>query len=556
VYARSGDHAGVVVLSEFCSCAHVLNGALRVNVWSTDDLMAAMLRALTMSDAERIARQQRDLIFVVSNTTASWAERFFVDLKTVGARSHKGDEQPMAIGFGLAGFRCVGMGAMRALEVTDVLAAYRKTVRRAIFVDWGGTLVPNDDRPLVPSVATEQYAHRSLPHATHHCLEELCHDPRNFVMIVSGLERSHMEQVFGGLPGVSLAAEHGLLYKVGSVPGAHSRGTGHWEQIIESFNDEWKDLAHAIVETYAMRTNGSYVQKKGSSIVWRFEEADLEFGSLQAKEMREHLDNLLQGYPVSVHVGKGYVEIKPAGVDKGVIVDHMVNHLNAHAGGVDFVLCVGDDSADEKMFAALKKRFGGGPGSPGGGGYPPHHYPAPHHHAHHSQSVHHGPGGTAARVFCATVGRKPSNAPYYVNDHEEVIELLQSLRLHSTRSNRNRSLTDLNRLGGAHGSQGRSHHSGHVAYVPGMMGAAASHAQLPPGGDGPLYRAAASAAAANAGGGGLYGRWGGGFSGSEDTLPTGRDWSMQRRASGSEVINRDRHRTHLGSHGHGSPADL
>ena len=179
-----------------------------------------------------------------------------------------------------------------------------------------------------------------------------------------------------------------------------------------------------------MRTNGSYVQRKGSSVVWRFEDADLEFGAQQAKEMREHLDNLLQGYPVDVQVGKGYVEIKPAGVDKGVIVSLMLSHLAASSGGVDFVLCVGDDSSDEKMFEALHSRLGGG-----------HSTPLP------TSPRGLSAGQPSAHVFCATVGRKPSAAPYYVNDHEEVLELLQSLRLHSTRSNRNRSLTDLNRLG-------------------------------------------------------------------------------------------------------------
>jgi len=443
VYARSGEGAGVVVLSETCSCAHVLNGALRVNVWSSDELMGAMLRALTMAPAERIARQQRDLIFVLANTTSSWAERFFVDLKAVGRRAHKEDEPAMALGFGLASFRCVGMGGMRTLEVSDVLAAYRKTVRRAIFVDWGGTLVPNDDNPGTPSLASEEYARRPLPAATHHCLEQLCHDPRNFVMVVSGLARAQMEHVFGALPAISLAAEYGLLYRVGSTPGAHYRGAGHWQQVVESFNDDWKDLAAAIVETYAMRTNGSYVQRKGSSVVWRFEDADLEFGAQQAKEMREHLDNLLQGYPVEVQVGKGYVEIKPAGVDKGAIVSHMLNHLAAASGGVDFVLCVGDDSADEKMFETLNARYGLASSSSASS-------PKRQHGALHAQT----------HVFCATVGRKPSAAQYYVNDHEEVIELLQSLRLHSTRSNRNRSLTDLSRLGQSGGQQREGAYSG------------------------------------------------------------------------------------------------
>jgi trehalose 6-phosphate synthase/phosphatase len=121
--------------------------------------------------------------------------------------------------------------------------------------------------------------------------------------------------------------------------------------------------------------------------------------------MREHLDNLLQGYPVDVQVGKGYVEIKPAGVDKGVIVSHMLNHLAAASGGVDFVLCLGDDSSDEKMFSALNARFGLASGAPS------------------SPQRQRGALQAQTHVFCATVGRKPSAAQYYVNEHEEVLLL-------------------------------------------------------------------------------------------------------------------------------------
>ena len=44
-----------------------------------------------------------------------------------------------------------------------------------------------------------------------------------------------------------------------------------------------------------------------------------------------------------------------------------------------------------------------------------------------------------------SIGRKPSAAHYYLNDPDEVVELCQSLRLHSTRANRNRSMGDLPR---------------------------------------------------------------------------------------------------------------
>ena len=55
------------------------------------------------------------------------------------------------------------------------------------------------------------------------------------------------------------------------------------------------------------------------------------------------------------------------------------------------------------------------------------------------------PAGTVPALFTCVVGRKPSSAQYYVNGADEVLELCQSLRLHSTRANRNRSMGDLPR---------------------------------------------------------------------------------------------------------------
>jgi hypothetical protein len=99
-----------------------------------------------------------------------------------------------------------------------------------------------------------------------------------------------------------------------------------------------------------------------------------------------------------------------------VILDHVISLLYSTSGGVDFILCIGDDSADEYMFSALQERFGS------------------------SQS------GSGPVVYTTVVGRKPSAANYYLNDPDEVLELCQSLRHHSTRANRNKSMGDLDRL--------------------------------------------------------------------------------------------------------------
>ena len=172
----------------------------------------------------------------------------------------------------------------------------------------------------------------------------------------------------------------------------------------------------AIFEAYTIRTNGAVIQDKGSALVWKYDDVDPEFATMQVNELNQHLQGVLLNAPVEVTMGKGYLEVRPRGISKGVILDHIISLLYSNCGGVDFILCIGDDSADEYMFSALQERFGA------------------------------MPQGGATSVFTTVVGRKPSAAHYFLNDPDEVLELCQSLRLHSTRANRNRSMGDLQRL--------------------------------------------------------------------------------------------------------------
>ena len=411
---RETSTPAVLVLSEFSSCSRVLNGALSVNPWHTEEFSIALQRALLMEPSEVLLRQEHNLQFLRSNTASAWAQRVFEDLASLGSGA-EGDEeldQVTTIGFGLAGFRRVGMGAaFRQLDTTEVLATYRRARRRAIFLDWGGTLVAMEtefDSSLI------DYYRSELPQPVHHCLEELAQDPRNLLMVLSGQEMSKVEAALGTMQGASLAAEHGYVFKAGNFPGVRRLGQGRWQQLVENSDLSWKETALAILEAFTERTNGSVIQNKGSSLVWKYDDVDPEFGSMQAKLLSEHLTSVLAESPVNIQKGKGYIEVRPHGINKGVMVDHIVSELYATSGGIDFILCIGDDSGDEYMFQALAERFN-------------------------SSSAQVG----APAVYTVVVGQKPSAAQYFVNDHEEVVELCQSLRLHSTRANRNRSLNDL-----------------------------------------------------------------------------------------------------------------
>lgn len=412
---RGSSSPAVLVLSEFSSCSRVLNGALRVNPWHTEEFSLALQRAVQMESTEMSLRQERNLQFLQSNTASAWAQRVFEDLSRMGSGVDTTGMEAVTIGFGLAGFRRVGMGAaFRQLDTTEVLAAYRRARRRAIFLDWGGTLVSIEGQF---SSSLIDYYRSELPQPVHHCLEELAQDPRNLLMVLSGQEMSRVEAALGKMQGASLAAEHGYVFKAGNFPGVRRLAPGRWQQLVENSDLSWKETALAILEAFTERTNGSLIQNKGSALVWKFDDVDPEFGSMQAKLLSDHLQSVLAEYPVNIQKGKGYIEVRPHGINKGVMVDHIVSELYATSGGIDFILCVGDDSGDEYMFQALAERFS-------------------------SFSSNSQQAGAPA-VFTVVVGQKPSAAQYFVNDHEEVVELCQSLRLHSTRANRNRSLNDL-----------------------------------------------------------------------------------------------------------------
>ena len=80
------------------------------------------------------------------------------------------------------------------------------------------------------------------------------------------------------------------------------------------------------MQIYTMRATGSYIDVKGSAIIWRFQDTDKDFGNMQAKELKDHLAVVLKRFPQLS--GKETVEVRPEGVDKGEIVMQILNYAD------------------------------------------------------------------------------------------------------------------------------------------------------------------------------------------------------------------------------------
>jgi len=373
-----GVGAGTLILSEFTGFARVLNGCLRINPNSLTELVETLDMALTLRPEERDARAAKDLAQILRCTNEEFASRFLSELKSTKTKKQ---EDFVCVGFGHSKFRLVGMGSgFKPLDTSEAVEAFQRAGRRVLLLDWGGTLAPAttgfyDDRDA---------AGYALPQNVLDALGTLCAHSSCHVMIMSGLTKDKVLNAFGSVPNLSLAVEHGFNFRVRA---------GEWQQLVRNDDDEWRSVARSIMNVYAMRTHGAYVQTKGSSMLFNFGESDPEFGAMAAREVQTSLQSVLADFPVVVRTGRGYVEACHKDINKGAMAARLIDMLQSDGQAVDFVLCAGDDSTDELMFTALKDKM----------------------------------GPTNPSLFNVTVGRKPSEASRYLDEYREVVELIELL---------------------------------------------------------------------------------------------------------------------------------
>jgi trehalose 6-phosphate synthase/phosphatase len=71
---------------------------------------------------------------------------------------------------------------------------------------------------------------------------------------------------------------------------------------------------------------------------------------MQATHLLMELSQELSAFDVRFVTLKGVIEVLPRRLNKGLIVQKVLREASLSNGGVDFILCMGDDISDEKMF--------------------------------------------------------------------------------------------------------------------------------------------------------------------------------------------------------------
>ena len=315
---------GALVLSEMAGASYELHEALCVNPFDQEGVVDAMRRALEMPEAEQRRRNAPMQERLARYTSEKWAREFLDAAADVKRRQA-----------GLSAHLLGPTSAGRLLE------AFRGARRRALLLDYDGTLMPFSDDPARVAPDTRLRA----------LLQQLGAATRTDVAVVSGRDRATLESWLGDLP-VDLVAEHGIWFR--------GRDERTWV-LEEPLSDDWKDAVRPVLADFVDRTPGSMLEEKDFSLVWHYRMCSQELAERRVIEIKNALGDGLADRGIALMDGNKVVEVKPRGVDKG----HAA-HRWFRDPAYGFVLAAGDDRTDEDVFEAAPEsawtvKIGDGP---------------------------------------------------------------------------------------------------------------------------------------------------------------------------------------------------
>ncbi|KDO20092.1 hypothetical protein SPRG_14631 [Saprolegnia parasitica CBS 223.65] len=417
--ALPGSKAGVVILSEFSGCCCVLNGGLRVNPWNISEVVNGLDRAINMSDEERMGRRARDLPYITSQPSSNWTRQVLAILQEC---SEEDDDTSLDF---------------QKLDVAKVQHAYKTSRRRVFLLDYGGTIISRENISMYMKKDFTAVTGKIPTARMMASLQKLCADPNNTVFIISGVSQVNLTNILGHIDGLGLAADNGALFSwarsihthyqpkdatTDSSDESDSNASRSWFHHRVEF--DWqpiREIVDPILRTYLSRTNGSVIRYMDQGIAWNFRSTDPEWGLIQANSLQTDLEEVIKDLPITIVRKKGLLEIVPEGLNKGVVARHILSSdAELHRGHPDFIFCIGDDTTDESMFKCIYEYY-----------------------AERSEESVHGQAsmlqntsgddgrlhitGSLQHVFTCTVGKKPSNAHLYMNNVDDVENLLYSL---------------------------------------------------------------------------------------------------------------------------------
>lgn len=304
------DKKGVLVLSEMAGASRELSEALMVNPNDIWDFCEKIYAALEMPEAEQKRRMTSMQDVVSKFDVFTWVKNFTERLEEV-------KEQQLSLSTRIINFE----------TRSKIAAQYQKAAKRLILLDYDGTLVPfqNNIYSAVPDAPLLNL------------LEKLCNDPLNKLVITSGRDYKTLNTWLGHL-NAGMIAEHGAWYRTLD---------GQWHN-RRDLNNDWRNEVYNVMDVYARRTPGSYIEEKSYSLVWHYRRVEEGLGELRARALMDDIKHFIADHGLQLLQGNKVIEIKSMAINKGKAAKRWLEKDD-----YDFIMAIGDDHTDEDTFKAM-----------------------------------------------------------------------------------------------------------------------------------------------------------------------------------------------------------
>src|SRR5690606_23135144 len=121
--------------------------------------------------------------------------------------------------------------------------------------------------------------------------------------------------------------------------------------VEKGIDQSWKTVLRPTLEMFVKRSPRSFIEEKNHTLAWHYRNVDPELGFVRSRELLDSLFHLVRNGQLQIIDGNKVIEIRVAGIDKGVAAKKILEETQS-----EFVLVVGDDKTDEDMFRSLSDR--------------------------------------------------------------------------------------------------------------------------------------------------------------------------------------------------------
>lgn len=336
VFCQDGQLApkkyGAIILSEFTGSAAVFEDRfdqmtvpthISINPWDNYGMAKAIRTALDMTEEEKEAHWRRLYNVVINQTGAHWAKELQLELDAVYEEHHQHASM-----------------AVPRLRVPQLVKKYTESERRVFILDYEGTLSPHRSSSGLQT---------GSPRRMLETLSGLLLDPNNIVFVMSSRRPEELENAFRTLPDIGLIAENGgYIRPFGSSP--------EWDMIVDEERvTEWKAQVNPILEYYRERLEGSTIEERRCSILFRYDKCgDQENATRLASECAVQINGADQVLRIrAVPVNKA-VLIEMEAFSKGTAAASILKQARSKdeklSRPLDFLFVAGDDREDEVVF--------------------------------------------------------------------------------------------------------------------------------------------------------------------------------------------------------------